>query len=137
MDFDYKILPDKGLLVQQFRVNYCMNTYKKYLTKLIHDPHWLTVTKTLTDIRGVESDVDYKQVYELAELRTNVIARPCKTVILVDQPVATAKAVVYKGLLENRGYDYHFGSTLANALVILHLSHAQEEIEDVLNSFKQ
>ncbi len=137
MKVDYHIFPDEGLLVQQFRENYCMDTYIKFIHQLIKDPNWPKVNKALVDLRGMELNVEFNKVYKLAEVRTTILQKNCRTVILVDQPVATASAVVYVDLLRNNGYDYHLGSTLECALGLLHANDKKFEIESFLNQFSK
>lgn len=132
MRINYRIIPEKGLLLQRYRDGFSVEDYAAYIDILVNDPNWHKVNLAISDARGVESSVAYKSLKKLAELRVNKLKRKYHHVFLVDQPVATATIVAFKGIMGARGYNYNFCSTLPCALQILRLDQEEQEIEELL-----
>ncbi len=137
MRIDYKILPEKNLLIQQYSEGFDVEDYEHYIERVKKDPWWECVKYVLTDARGVESGIAYENLNHLVYLRTEVIQKKYFNVFLVDKPLATATVIAYKDIMGPKGFEYEFCSTLPHALLLLKLRNQQIEIEQILQGFSK
>lgn len=134
MEVDYKIIKDYGLLVQRYKGVFNFDEFVSYSKKVMADPEWEYVDKIITDIRGADVTQFYEKMDNLLKYRKEVIRKSFVNVLIVNNPLSTVTAFLYKDRLSNYSYRYEYCSTVEYALELLKLEDKFEEISAVLNS---
>ena len=134
MEVDYKIIKDYGLLVQRYKGFFDFDEFVSYSRKVMEDPEWEHVDKVITDIRDADITQFYEKMDTLLKYRKDVIRKSFINVFIVNNPLSTVTAFLYKDRLSNYSYRYEYCSTVEYALELLDLEDKFEEINAVLNS---
>ncbi len=125
---NYKILKKQDLLVQKYECRYCFDDLFEHIKKVASDPDWQKVDKIITDLRGVDLDIFYKEMEKFLNFRKTNIAKPYVNVFIVDAPLATAVAHLYKNKLNCEKNQYEYCSTVEYAISFLGLGKEEEVI---------
>ncbi len=136
MEIQYQILKEKHLLIQKYIGVFSIDHYSKYVYKVLDLPDWEYVKKVLTDARDVDLKNAFLNLDALSIIRKEIIKRRFLNVFIVDEPVSTATAHIYKKKLSKKDYEYEYCSTLEYALEALGIKGCESEIESVLNNLK-
>ena len=118
----YKILKDQNLLVQKYEGSFCFDDLFEHINNVASDPAWQEVDKIITDLRGVDLEIFYKEMEKFLNFRKTNIAKPYVNVFIVDTPLATAVVHLYKSKLNSEKNQYEYCSTVEYAVYYLGLS---------------
>ncbi|PLX10076.1 MAG: hypothetical protein C0597_17385 [Marinilabiliales bacterium] len=134
MKIRYKIIKDKKLLILKFEGAWSIDDYKISLKKVIQNADYESVHKVLSDFRNVSVEEALSQLKELAEIREKTIQKKYQHVRVVNGPLSTVIALLYREELTKRGYLDEYCSTLEHAIKLLGLKENVSEIEELLNN---
>lgn len=123
----YKILEENELLIIKFIGDFSIEDYSKYVLKLIKQPHFDDINSVLTDLRNTKSDMAFKNLHVLIKFRKNNIKNNYLNVMIVNDPLTTAAAHLYKEYLKEL-YNYEYCSTVEYAIELLGLTDIREKI---------
>ncbi len=132
MEGNYTILKDLSLLVQKFTGVFTYDEYTEYSKKILSDPDWEFVTKVLTDLRGTNLDEFYKKIDTIVNYRKETIRKKFLNVFIVDSPMSTVVALLYKDKFNDENYKYEYCSTIDHALILFELEDHKDRIKGIL-----
>ncbi len=133
MKFKYQILKDKGLLIQNWSEEFSVDELQIHIQTLIQHPDWNSVTKALTDTRGLNTRIVFNHFDQLKNIRSLIQKTEYKHVFLVDHPLSTASICHFKTKTKEDGYDYDFFSTPEYAIHALNIQGHNQTVLKVLN----
>lgn len=136
MEINYKFIREHGLLVQKYAGTFSLEEYLACFLVVVNNPDFKLITKSLIDIRGLDSNYDHTLADQLVKIRathgTNI--SNISTVYLTDSPKAIVVTYLYIDKIKQSNYNYC--STLQTALELLGLSEKLKEVEAVLADLK-
>ena len=133
----YKILKKQNLLVQKYEGRFCFDDLFEHIKKVALDPDWRKVDKVITDLRGVDLEIFYKEMEKFLNFRETNIAKPYMNVFIVDSPLATAVAHLYKSKLNSEINQYEYCSTVQYAISYLGLGKEEDMITRELENLQK
>ena len=139
MKIQYQILKEKNLLIQKYIGHISFEDYETYIShmhKMMKDPDWESVEKSLVDLRETDLDLSFENIKKLSAFRSESMKKKYSSVFLVEKPSATASAHLYQDELKKSKTDYKYCSTMQQALSLLKLDMQEDEMEDILSELK-
>lgn len=133
MEIRYRIIKEHHLVVHKYTGKFSIDDYKYCVKKIMDLPEWAYVRKVLNDLRGMDLKQSIVHMNELIKIRQEIIIKDLNTVLLVDNPEATASAHLYMEKLMNK-YRIGYCSTIEYAIELLNIKLSQDEMEDILNN---
>ncbi len=136
MKTEYQIINEEKLLLLKFIGAWSLDDYKKSLEKFLQMENLESINKILSDFREVSSEQAIGQVKELVEIREKIIKKKYTHVRIVNNPLITGLAHLYREELNKKGYLDNYCSTIERAITILNLNIETKKVENLLNNLE-
>ncbi|NJB81911.1 hypothetical protein [Wenyingzhuangia aestuarii] len=138
METHYKFIKEHQLLVQKTFGNYSIEDYISYINSIYTKENMLHVKKVITDLRGTNLELAFKDIDKLVELREQIILFEYVNVNIVDTPTSNAVVHLYQKKITDKRlpkHKQHYCSTPQMAIDLLQIDMPQEELTNLLDSF--
>jgi hypothetical protein len=130
---EYKILTDKGLLVQNYAGELTREDMTDFFKKLYEDPDYPIVTEIFSDFTNALVALAVDDIIEVAYFIIEHAPRVkhIRNAILVNEPLVTAYSILYKEVMKEMPlYDCRIFSTFKESAKFI--DYNVKEIKDII-----
>lgn len=132
----YQIIEDENLLIQKFSGKWDIDCYEAYIDMSLEELNLEPVKKIMTDLREIDISFLVKDIKRLIQLRQKIAIKDFVNVYIVDDPASTVMAHLYQDALRKEGYNYHYCSTVFQAVRLLGLVYTDFQTEEILRNLR-